>query len=172
MGFYSRVFYQNDDKNGQIRTGLILLGNTRNGTMFKRGHEDMHIHWFMVVHTTNEGQHKVSTIDKGTYLEEHRGRPQADFLLLVEIIVLRGTMQVLDVATEGARGTRGTAEVLEAKDGLEDVRTDFENIVFSQQLDEPVTQEETLLLGTGEVDLGGVGIHIFLENKISNCHQE
>jgi hypothetical protein len=131
--------------------------------MFKRGHEGMHIHWFMVVHTTHKSQHKVLTSNKGTYLEEHRGRPQANFLLLVEIIILRGTVQVLDVATERTRGTGGTTEVLEAKDGFENVRADFENIVFSQQLDESVTQEETLLLGAGDVDLGRVGIDIFLE---------
>jgi hypothetical protein len=53
-----------------------------------------------------------------TNLKEHRGGPEADLLLLVEIVVLFGAVEVLDIPSEGARWSWCTAKILETKDGF------------------------------------------------------
>lgn len=54
-----------------------------------------------------------------TNLKEHGGGPETDLLLLVEIVVLFGAVEVLDIASEGPRRSWCTAKILETKHGFE-----------------------------------------------------
>jgi hypothetical protein len=111
-----------------------------------------------------------------TNLKEHRGGPEGDLLLLVEIIVLFRAVEVLDIASESPGRSRCTAKILKTKHGFEhmssnlreyvnkryysgETETHLENVVLAQELGGSISQQEPLFLGTVEGNRRGIGIN-------------